>query len=103
MIHSQYVLNGGASNAEVDRLWRKEHGDPKRRSSRRNSGRRSAKEEEMEQTKGSGLRRAGTNASRRSSPGQGRIQYDHQNTEAVDRDGYGLPHFQHSTTRSNHG
>ncbi|EME46349.1 hypothetical protein DOTSEDRAFT_125712 [Dothistroma septosporum NZE10] len=39
MIHSEYVLNGGARNAEVDRLWREEHGGSRRRSSRRNSRR----------------------------------------------------------------
>lgn len=37
MIDSEYVLRGGASQAEVDRLWRKEFGSS-RRTSRRYSG-----------------------------------------------------------------
>lgn len=97
LIHSQNVTNGGASNAEVDRLWRIQQGGLGRTSSRRsNRGSMSSRQEpqmvqrqssnrgsmsgrkepQMVQRQGSKLSKGPSNSGRR---------YDGY----VDRDGYG--------------
>jgi hypothetical protein len=63
MIHSQNVINGGASNAEAARLWRKEKGlsEKSERSSRQNSMRQTTSQRpEMVQRQGSKISRQGS-------------------------------------------
>lgn len=111
MIHSKNVLNGGANDAEVDRLWRKENGldGLERKSSGRSGGgsmrrensrnpesqgtdvrRHDSQRHEMVERQGSQLGRTGTNRGRMSQsqrPGAKRTQTQ----EHMARDGYGLP------------
>ncbi|CAK3756457.1 hypothetical protein B0A55_03279 [Lecanosticta acicola] len=83
MIHSETILNGGASNAEVERLYRKEYGMP-RKSSRKSSVGRSSGNAETVQRQGSTLRRNGTHTSKHSQNRGNRLQEQY-----VNRDGYG--------------
>lgn len=111
MIHSKNVINGGASDAEVDKLWRKENG-LEGKSSRSGSMRRSNSQQpqrqgsnmrrqgsyrpEITQRHGSQPGRTGTNRSRMSDqhrrPDMARVP-----TENIIRDGYGAPQSMPST------
>ncbi|KAK5121317.1 hypothetical protein LTR85_005483 [Meristemomyces frigidus] len=110
MIHSRNVLNGGASNAEVDRLWRKENGLERKSSGRtgddglrRNGSRRTEKQSsnmqrqnsqqrgEMMQRQNSQLERTGTNRRRPSVQSQRPGMNSTRTEQHTARDGYGLP------------
>ncbi|KXT15174.1 hypothetical protein AC579_3924 [Pseudocercospora musae] len=91
LIYSSYVTNGGASNEEARRLYRKENGGTSRKSSRRNSRNREDTQPEM-------LGRTPTTSSRISRHGQHRPLpqppmhfYDPAQAQYVARDGYGQP------------
>lgn len=110
MIYSSNVINGGASNAEVDRLWRKENGletkDSGRSRSRQSSMRRtSSSKAEMVQRQNSNIvQRQGSNMGRvesqRSRTMNKEYGPDPRWADYVAQDGYGSPSPRKQPSRS---